>query len=299
MINQKIGSFIATLRKEQNLTQEQLADKLGVSNRSVSRWENGKTLPDISIMYPLCQILNISIGELLSGTRQTAQTQRRDAILTVLTMFDRERQQKRNTLNACFALGFLSLLAVILTVDALTSLQSGVLAGLGIIFHATGFFLNNRDHSLTEREKVVLSVPEEEQRMRYPEEMLQFAKRVQNANIAQYKTAFRTIAEQLTDKETVMFTMVAQEFSVNGNPGIWHAGIAVTQTRILLCGETMSGLFTPRSVLNAYKFEEILSIQCKNCGIVLKTPQETVWIRGEHMSQLAQKLNHAVSGQQQ
>ena len=56
------------LRKKKNLTQEQLAEKLGVNNRTVSRWENGNYMPDLAILIPLSEVLNISIYELLSGT---------------------------------------------------------------------------------------------------------------------------------------------------------------------------------------------------------------------------------------
>lgn len=69
MNQEKIGKFIASLRKEKNLTQQELAEKLGVSDKSVSRWENGKTMPDLSLMQPLCQELGITINELLSGEK--------------------------------------------------------------------------------------------------------------------------------------------------------------------------------------------------------------------------------------
>jgi transcriptional regulator with XRE-family HTH domain len=65
----KIGKFIATLRKEKGYTQEELATKLNVSNKSISRWENGRTMPDLSIIPTLCDILGITINELLSGEK--------------------------------------------------------------------------------------------------------------------------------------------------------------------------------------------------------------------------------------
>lgn len=65
----KIGKFIAELRKEKNLTQEQFAEKIGVSNRSISRWENGKNMPDISLFAPLCELLGIGVNELICGER--------------------------------------------------------------------------------------------------------------------------------------------------------------------------------------------------------------------------------------
>ena len=65
----KIGAFIGTLRKEKNLTQLELAEKLYITDRAVSKWECGKGLPDIAIMIPLCKILDISVTELLNGER--------------------------------------------------------------------------------------------------------------------------------------------------------------------------------------------------------------------------------------
>jgi len=63
----KIGKFIANVRKENKLTQKQLAEKLGITDRAISKWENGKSMPDLSLLKPICNILNISINELLSG----------------------------------------------------------------------------------------------------------------------------------------------------------------------------------------------------------------------------------------
>lgn len=67
MEQEKIGKFISECRKKQKLTQAQLAEKLGVTNKSISRWENGKTMPDVSLFEPLCNALNISVNELLKG----------------------------------------------------------------------------------------------------------------------------------------------------------------------------------------------------------------------------------------
>lgn len=61
------GRFIALKRREKNLTQEQLAEKLGISNKTVSKWENGKCMPDYGIVRPLCQELDITIAELMDG----------------------------------------------------------------------------------------------------------------------------------------------------------------------------------------------------------------------------------------
>ena len=69
MDQEKIGKFIAELRKEKNITQEQLAEKLGVTSKSISRWENGRTMPDYTLLKDLCNDLDININELLSGEK--------------------------------------------------------------------------------------------------------------------------------------------------------------------------------------------------------------------------------------
>lgn len=71
MDQEKIGEFIKELRKENNMTQEQLAEKMGVTDKSISRWENGKTMPDISMLRILANELNCTIPELLNGRKMT------------------------------------------------------------------------------------------------------------------------------------------------------------------------------------------------------------------------------------
>ena len=63
----KIGKFIAQMRKEQNLTQRGLADKLSISDKTVSKWERGRGLPEVSLMLPLCGALGITVNDLLTG----------------------------------------------------------------------------------------------------------------------------------------------------------------------------------------------------------------------------------------
>ena len=67
MNQEQIGKYIKLKRKNKKITQEQLSEKLGVSNKAISNWENGKNMPDLSLFKPLCEILDITINELLSG----------------------------------------------------------------------------------------------------------------------------------------------------------------------------------------------------------------------------------------
>ncbi len=69
MNQEKIGKFILELRREKNMTQQELADKIGVTDRAISKWENGRGMPDLSLMIPLCKELNITINELISGEK--------------------------------------------------------------------------------------------------------------------------------------------------------------------------------------------------------------------------------------
>ena len=69
-MNQELtGKFISQLRKEKNLTQKELADRLGISDKTVSKWETGNGMPDVSLLQPLCRELSVNLNELLSGER--------------------------------------------------------------------------------------------------------------------------------------------------------------------------------------------------------------------------------------
>ena len=82
----KVGKFIAQLRKEQGLTQEALGEKLGVTNKTVSRWENGNYMPDIELLVPLGEALGVSVNELLAGERLNDQRFRKLADENIVAM---------------------------------------------------------------------------------------------------------------------------------------------------------------------------------------------------------------------
>ncbi|NLN04343.1 MAG: helix-turn-helix transcriptional regulator, partial [Clostridiaceae bacterium] len=71
MDQSKIGSFLKKLRRERNLTQEELAEKLNVSGRTVSRWETGANMPDISLLVELAEFYDVSIPEIINGERKS------------------------------------------------------------------------------------------------------------------------------------------------------------------------------------------------------------------------------------
>ena len=99
MDNVKTGILIAKKRKEKQLTQKDLADKLGVSNTTVSKWETGKGFPDISLIEPLASALEISVSEVLSGKeREQPESEHTEMLLkdmVDLSVKEQERKKKR------------------------------------------------------------------------------------------------------------------------------------------------------------------------------------------------------------
>lgn len=102
----KIGQFIAHCRKEKKLTQVQLAEQLGITDRAVSKWEAGKSMPDSSIMLELCEILGITVNELLSGEALTMENYEKtaDKNLVALKKHDENNMAKSMLIAILFSM---------------------------------------------------------------------------------------------------------------------------------------------------------------------------------------------------
>ena len=112
----KIGKFIAECRKKQNLTQIQLAEKLNITDRAVSKWERGMSLPDISLLQELSDILNINVTELLDGKRSEKKKIDSDDILNTLKYTEIKTMEKhKNNINLIMLslIVFISLILII------------------------------------------------------------------------------------------------------------------------------------------------------------------------------------------
>lgn len=92
----KIGRFIAAMRKEKSYTQRQLADILGISDKTVSKWETGNGLPDVSLMMPLCDALGINVNELLSGERLSDADYKKKAEENIMNLVKEKEESKKN-----------------------------------------------------------------------------------------------------------------------------------------------------------------------------------------------------------
>ena len=95
----KIGKFIAECRKQNNLTQMQLAEKLNITDRAVSKWETGKSLPDSSIMLQLCEILRINVNDLLCGERVTMDNRNNETEKIIIEMVKQKEEADKRLLR--------------------------------------------------------------------------------------------------------------------------------------------------------------------------------------------------------
>lgn len=123
----KIGKFISQKRKEQNLTQMQLAEKLGITDRAVSKWERGKSFPDAAIILDLCEILKISVSDLLSGESVPIENYNEKIEHNLVDIVKQKEQSDKRLLSA----------EIMLSVISITFLA--VLFAIGIVFIKTSF----------------------------------------------------------------------------------------------------------------------------------------------------------------
>ncbi len=107
----KIGKFIASCRKEQGMTQAILAEKFGISDRAVSKWETGKSMPDSGIMLELCDLLKINVNELLSGERIMAESYDKRAEENLLAMKREIEEKNRQMLKTEYMITFPAVIA--------------------------------------------------------------------------------------------------------------------------------------------------------------------------------------------
>ena len=108
----KIGKFIAECRKKANLTQMQLAEKLNITDRAISKWETGKSLPDSSIMLELCDILGISVNDLLCGEIVTMANYNKELENNLLEMIKQKEQADKRLLSVEVFIGITATIAL-------------------------------------------------------------------------------------------------------------------------------------------------------------------------------------------
>lgn len=141
MNQEKIGKFIAKIRKEKNITQQELAEKLGVSDRTIGNWENGRNMPDLSLFKPLCKELDITINDLISGEKvknSNYQEKLEENIINTIDYSNKKLENKNNFIGL-----ILIIFGVLLSITAIAIFPSesswgSIYSILGVIISLVG-----------------------------------------------------------------------------------------------------------------------------------------------------------------
>ncbi|MBQ3063564.1 MAG: helix-turn-helix transcriptional regulator [Clostridia bacterium] len=141
----KIGKFIAKCRRAKNLTQAELAEKLHITDRAISKWETGRGMPDSAIMLALCQALEIDVNDLLHGEIVTMQDYKSKSEELLLEMSKQKEQADRQLLSLEVLIGILSTVILLggTLIGGLIEMPTWtriVIIAAGFVLGITGFF---------------------------------------------------------------------------------------------------------------------------------------------------------------
>lgn len=157
----KIGRFIMELRKRKNLTQRQLAEKLNISDKTVSKWECGKGMPEVSLMLPLCEVLEINVNELLSGERISENNYHRKAEENMMNLI-KEKQENKRKLIISVITAFMGVSMLVVSViiagyeTGLSDFSKIFLIVFGIVMTVLGIVIS----AIIDRETGIFECPE-------------------------------------------------------------------------------------------------------------------------------------------
>lgn len=163
-----IGKFIQELRKEKNMTQEELAQKLGVTDKSISRWENGKTMPDISLFNLLADELNCTVPELLNGRKMTKEEllDMRDTINNLIEYEFNKQVKDNKNFNKYNLIGSITLILALLHnsfgyldfifTPNIVEFVQGSLFGISICANMISLYNRNHNTTLCEKKKKLI-----------------------------------------------------------------------------------------------------------------------------------------------
>lgn len=141
MNQEKIGKFILECRKNKKLTQSELAEKLGVTDKSISNWENGRNMPDLSLFKPLCDILEISINDLISGEKvrkDKYQEKFEENIISTIDYTTKKINEKNNVIGIVCIIFGLILAVTAMTIFPSESSWGSIYSVLGAIISLIG-----------------------------------------------------------------------------------------------------------------------------------------------------------------
>lgn len=154
MNQEKIGKFIVERRKIKKLTQADLAEKLGVSDRTIGNWENGRNMPDLSLFKPLCDELNITINELLSGqklNKNEYQEKFEENIVNTIDYTNKKLHKKNRLISEILLFFGLGIIFTAITIFPSESSWGSIYSVIGMIVSLIGFAITNKGKTLKKR----------------------------------------------------------------------------------------------------------------------------------------------------
>lgn len=149
MNQEKIGKFIAECRKNKKMTQSELAEKLGVSDKTIGNWENGRNMPDLSLFKPLCNELNISINDLLSGekiSKEKYQEKFEENIVNTIDYTNKQITNKNRNISTLLIVFGLLISVTALTMFASESSWGSIYSVIGVLIALVGFSRLTKKH---------------------------------------------------------------------------------------------------------------------------------------------------------
>ena len=281
----KTGKFIAELRKEKGMTQEQLGDRLGVNSRSVSRWENGHGMPDISLLLELADVLGVTVQELLEGSRREIESGNAGVVTyeglhTVVQYLNQERAAWKKQIDSSlkFSLFCVGVATVGYVVMELLRAYRGIDGGIidGVLFLMLCGFIRilqcqrmNKDEYKFTTEQLESLMENQCPKMHTAQEMLYFLKSRQQPEPDESKCEkiLKAIETELKPGEAVELVTQYGEYTRNALPMMWHPVIAFTDHRMIIGGERQKGMLMVEYDTESYEKDDILSNRTECDGI--------------------------------
>ena len=282
----KTGKFIAELRKEKGMTQEQLGDRLGVNSRSVSRWENGHGMPDISLLLELADVLGVTVQELLEGSRREIESGNAGVVTyeglhTVVRYLNQERAAWKKQIDSSlkFSLLCVGTAMVLYIVFELWFAYMGK-AGVGLNAGVSSLLLigfirilqcqrMNKDEYEFTTEQLDSLMENQCPKMHTAQEMLYFLKSRQQPEPDESKCEkiLKAIETELKSGEAVELVTQYGEYTRNALPMMWHPIIAFTDHRMIIGGERQKGMLMVEYGTESYEKDDILSNRTECDGL--------------------------------
>ena len=282
----KTGKFIAELRKEKGMTQEQLGERLGVNSRSVSRWENGHGMPDISLLLTLADVLGVTVQELLEGSRREIESGNAGVVAyeglhTVVQYLNQERAAWKKQIDSSlkFSLFCVGVATVGYVVMELLRAYRGIDGGGiidGVLFPMLCGFIRilqcqrmNKDEYEFTTDQLESLMENQCPKMHTAQEMLYFLKSRQQPEPDESKCEkiLKAIETELKPGEAVELVTQYGEYTRNALPMMWHPIIAFTDHRMIIGGERQKGMILVEYDTESYEKDDIISNRTECDGI--------------------------------